>query len=64
MGMRKPDAEIFQKVLDEHTLDPAETIFIDDSEQHVKGAGACGIKSFLLPKNMEVKDLLRELNLL
>ncbi len=38
--------------------------FIDDSEQHVKGAGECGINAYLLPKNMELISLLNELNLL
>jgi FMN phosphatase YigB (HAD superfamily) len=64
MGMRKPDKEIFETVLKENDLDPSETVFIDDSIQHVKGAGECGIKAYLLPKNMEIGDLLKELNLL
>ena len=64
MGMRKPDKAIFEFVLKENALIPEETVFIDDSIQHVKGAGACGINSYLLPKNMEVGDLLKELNLL
>jgi len=64
VGMRKPDKEIFEMVLSKNRLKPEETVFIDDSEQHVKGAGECGINAFLLPKNMEVGDLLRELRLL
>ena len=64
IGMRKPDRNIFELVLAENNLDPKETIFIDDSEQHVKGAGECGIKAYLLPKNMELISLLNELNLL
>lgn len=64
IGMRKPNAEIFERVLQENNLDPKETVFIDDSIQHVQGAGACGINAYLLPKNMEVGDLLKELQLL
>lgn len=64
MGMRKPDEEIFHTLLKKHRLAPSETIFIDDTEQHVRGAGRCGIKSYLLPKNMEVGDLLKELRIL
>jgi len=64
LGMRKPDKEIFELVLKENALVPEETVFIDDSIQHVKGAGECGIKAYLLPKNMEVGDLLKELHLL
>lgn len=64
LGMRKPDKEIFEYVLKKNNLDPEETIFIDDSIQHVKGAGECGIHAFLLPKNMELKELLKEIKLL
>ncbi len=63
-GMRKPDKEIFQMVLDKHKLKAEETIFIDDSVQHVKGAGECGIKSYLLPQGMELESLLKELKLI
>jgi HAD superfamily hydrolase (TIGR01549 family) len=64
IGMRKPDKEIFEFVLNENNLKPDETIFIDDSIQHVKGAGEAGLNAYLLEKNMEVKTLLNKLNLL
>jgi len=64
MGMRKPDKEIFEFVLNENGLIAEETVFIDDSIQHVKAAGECGINAYLLPKNMEIGDLLKELKLL
>lgn len=64
VGMRKPDKEIFELLLKENDLIPSETVFIDDSIQHVQGAGACGINAYLLPQNMEVGDLLKELKLL
>ena len=35
IGKRKPNAEIFEQVLTENNLDPAETLFIDDSPQHI-----------------------------
>jgi putative hydrolase of the HAD superfamily len=63
-GMRKPEREIFEMVLAKNRLDPAETVFIDDSVQHVKGAGECGIKAYLLPRDMELAGLLKQLNLL
>jgi FMN phosphatase YigB (HAD superfamily) len=64
MGMRKPDQEIFERVLEENGLKPEQTVFIDDSAQHVKGAGACGINAYLLAPGMEVGVLLKELGLL
>lgn len=64
VGMRKPDKEIFEFVLEKNNLKPEETVFIDDSIQHVKGAGECGISAFLLPKNAEIGEFLKELGLL
>jgi len=43
IGMRKPDAEIFQYVLNDSGLHPEETLFIDDSLQHVHGAKKAGL---------------------
>jgi glucose-1-phosphatase len=63
-GFRKPDRDIFEMVLKENKLEANETVFIDDSEQHVNGAKDCGIHAFLLQKNQEVEDLLKELRLL
>lgn len=64
MGMRKPDKEIFDFVLADNNLKAEETIFIDDSIQHVKGAAAAGIQAYLLEKGRELQDLLQELELL
>jgi HAD superfamily hydrolase (TIGR01549 family) len=64
IGLRKPNKEIFEYVLTKNKLNPTETVFIDDSIQHVKGAGECGINAFLLEPNMEVADLLKSLKLL
>lgn len=64
MGMRKPDKEIFEFVLKQNDLKPEDTVFIDDSIQHVKGAGECGISAFLLPKGEEIGDFLKGLGLM
>lgn len=61
IGMRKPDAEIFRHVLQENNLDPSETLFIDDTQKHVDGAGNCGIQAHLLPAGTDVSALLKEL---
>lgn len=45
IGMRKPDAEIFQFVLNDNNLLAEETLFIDDSPQHITGAASCNIKT-------------------
>ena len=45
MGMRKPNSDCFQSVLEKSSLDPFETLFIDDSIQHVQGARKLKIKA-------------------
>lgn len=57
MGMKKPDAEIFLHVLRENSLMPSETLFIDDSIQHIHGAGACGLPAFFLKPGMDIRSL-------
>lgn len=64
IGMRKPDKEIFEFVLERNKLHASETVFIDDSPQHVKGAGECGINAYLLQPNMDIAELLGQLKLL
>jgi putative hydrolase of the HAD superfamily len=45
MGLRKPDKDIFEKVLMENSLAPDSTIFIDDSIQNVEGAKLAGLET-------------------
>lgn len=45
MKMRKPDEEIFQKVLDLEKLNPTQTLFLDDNEANIEGASKLGIKT-------------------
>lgn len=48
IGMRKPNAEIYDKVMAENQLSYSETVFIDDSIQHVEGAKRAGLKALHL----------------
>lgn len=48
MGMRKPDREIFEKVIQENKIDPASALFIDDSPQHVRGSILAGLPALHL----------------
>jgi putative hydrolase of the HAD superfamily len=59
IGMRKPDAEIFEFVLNENKLDPTKTLFIDDTEQHILGAQKVGIQTYHLGKNEGICDVLQ-----
>src|SRR3546814_16428548 len=48
LRMRKPDNEIFQFVLDTHELDPAQTLFVDDSPQHIETAKKLGLHAHVI----------------
>lgn len=58
MGMRKPDAEIFQYVLDNHGLSAEQTLFIDDSPQHIAAAKQLGMEAQLLRVGDPLPELL------
>lgn len=51
IGMRKPHAETFLSVCQTHQLNPDETLFIDDSRQHVEGASKAGLQTIHLPEH-------------
>ncbi|SDZ89228.1 HAD family hydrolase [Pedobacter hartonius] len=55
MLLRKPNVEIFERVIRENNLNPAETLFIDDSPQHLVGAKEAGLQTLLMTKHP--KDL-------
>lgn len=58
LGMSKPDPEIFKLVLSENKLHPNETLFIDDSIQHIEGAKKLGIQTYWLDvKKESILDL-------
>jgi glucose-1-phosphatase len=61
MRMRKPDAEIFEYLLQQHSLKAEETLFIDDSPQHIEGARQFGIYAVQLTKGKDMCELLDEL---
>lgn len=48
VGLRKPDAQIFEHVLSDAALKPESTLFIDDSVQHIQAASNLGILTYHL----------------
>lgn len=59
MHMRKPHVEAFQRVVSEQGLNPAETLFIDDTARHIEGAKAVGLCTYLLPKGVDVATVMK-----
>ncbi len=55
--LRKPEVEIFEYVCRDAGLDPAETLFIDDTLQHVEGARKAGLRAFHLQPPVTILDL-------
>ena len=45
MGKRKPDADIFEQVLEENHLVPEQTLFLDDYDVNIEGAKSLGIRT-------------------
>ena len=54
--LRKPDAEIFQLVLDENNLLAEETLFADDSLQHIDGAKKINLPTLYIEKGKMISD--------
>ncbi len=59
LGLRKPDKKIFELVLNENNIKPSETLFIDDSMQHIHGAEETGIITYLLQPPETIIELFR-----
>ncbi len=58
MGMRKPDAEIYQALLNKHELQAKRTLFVDDKKENTDAAAALGIHVWNLQVGKEdVVDL-------
>jgi putative hydrolase of the HAD superfamily len=57
IGKRKPHPSSFDYILKENNIIPAETLFIDDSSQHIAGAASLGIKTYLFSQNSDIIEL-------
>jgi len=62
--IRKPNREIFQLVLDENGLKIEETLFIDDSPQHLKTAKELGMHTHLMTADDSLEKFLYRSGLL
>jgi FMN phosphatase YigB (HAD superfamily) len=62
VGKRKPNKDIFEQVLAENNLKPDETLFIDDSPQHLKTATDMGIQTYLMTYPDTIQKLFSSLS--
>lgn len=63
LGFRKPYPETFLKVCELHGLKPYNTLFIDDSIQHIEGAKQAGLQTIHLKKINDLSLVLNELGI-
>jgi len=57
VGLRKPNAAIFEYLLEEQKLQAKEVFFIDDSPQHIEVAKKLGIRTHHLKDGEEIATL-------
>jgi len=61
--LRKPEPEIFNYVIEQNNLKLSDTLFIDDSIQHVMGALEVGLNATLLEPGTNIEQLINQLGL-
>ena len=59
IGIKKPHPETFLQVCEWNGLLPTETLFIDDSAQHVEGALKAGLHAYHLKPGERISELLK-----
>ena len=57
LGLRKPHPEVFTHIIEEQGLVASETLFIDDSIQHVEGAIKAGLRAYHLTDDQTIDQL-------
>jgi putative hydrolase of the HAD superfamily len=55
IGMRKPDAEVFEFILAENNIPKEKILFVDDSSQHIAGAKKLGWQTLFLEKGKNIE---------
>ena len=59
-GAMKPDPEIFRAVIRDFAIDPAQTLFLDDSQRNLDAAAEFGFQTLLVSPGCEFYALLKE----
>lgn len=57
LRIRKPNPAIFELILNEHQLIPSETVFIDDSAEHIATANKLGIQTIHLTGDLTLEKI-------
>lgn len=57
IGLRKPDMECYEWVLDELSVEAGKTLFIDDSKGNIEGAKKAGLQTIHLLPGKKIEEL-------
>ena len=57
LGQRKPELAAFEAVIQDANLDPAQTLFIDDTISNIEGAQKAGLRTIFLSGGLNVQDV-------
>lgn len=60
MNMAKPDAEIFQALIESEQVLPSKCLFLDDGLKNIEQAQKMGFKTYLVSKNEDLSFLLNK----
>lgn len=60
VGLRKPDVRIFELVLRENNLTPSETLYLDDTGEHLKSAQSLGIVTVKVTPENDIMKILKD----
>ncbi len=60
VGKRKPDAAIFELILEQNGLNREETLFIDDSIQHIESARKVGLHALHLQPPLTINKFFQD----
>ena len=61
LGMRKPEARIYQHVLQQEGFSPSDAVFFDDNVDNIEGANQLGITSILVVDKTTIPDYFAKL---
>jgi epoxide hydrolase-like predicted phosphatase len=62
MGLRKPQPEIYKRVINENNLIPSETLFADDLQENLLSAGQLGIRTLYVTPQLNLCNWFNEHN--
>lgn len=57
VGYRKPEIEVFEEILEDRGIEANETLFIDDSIQHIEGAKEAGLHAYHIQAGTSILSL-------